>query len=106
MIKQITKQDFEQLKSNGVAKVIDFYEPLCSQCRALYPILDKLSTEYEGKIEFYKNDLAVEDDTLYEDFKVSALPTLVFLDKDGNEVQRTTGMKPRNIIEEILQTLN
>lgn len=106
MIKQITKQDFDQIKTDGRPKVIDFYEPLCAQCRALHPILDRLATEYEEQIDFYKNDLAVEDDALYEDFKVAALPTLVFIDKDGNEVKRTTGMKPRNTIVDILQTIN
>lgn len=77
-------------------KILKFYTPTCMPCRALGKILEKLEVEVDS-ID------ATQDIAKVDEYNVCTTPTLVFLDDEGKEVKRTTGMVAESTIKEILE---
>lgn len=55
MAEQVTDATFESvvLKSE-LPVLLDFWAPWCGPCRAVGPIIDELSKEYDGKVRIVK----------------------------------------------------
>ena len=62
--------------------IIDFYTVWCGPCKRIAPIMEQLSEEYAGKVDFYKIDAEKQRDIAYI-FRVSGYPTFVFCGTDG-----------------------
>lgn len=62
--------------------VIDFYADWCSPCKMVAPILNELSTEYQGKVKFYKVNTE-KDPEVAKAFGISSIPTLLFIAQTG-----------------------
>lgn len=92
-----TLQQFEE-KNTGIT-LVDFFAEWCGPCKMLLPIVTELESELKDV-----NVLKVNIDDLSElaaKYGVSTIPTLIYF-KDGKEVTRTIGFKPK---AEILKTL-
>lgn len=87
-------------------KVIDFSAVWCGPCQMLKPIFEELESEYAGRVDFETVDVD-EDPEKATEYGIEAMPTLVFLDKDGKEVNRIVGLVDKSelqgAIESILQ---
>lgn len=62
--------------------VVDFWAPWCGPCRIVGPIIDELSEEYKGKVNFYKVNTD-EEQELGAVFGIRSIPSLLFIPKDG-----------------------
>ncbi len=62
--------------------IIDFYADWCGPCKMVSPILEELSEEYKGKIDFYKVDTEKEGE-LAAIFGIRSIPSLLFVPKEG-----------------------
>jgi thioredoxin len=62
--------------------IIDYYTTWCGPCKRVAPIMEQLSEEYAGKVDFYKIDAEKERD-LARIFRVGSYPTIVFCSTDG-----------------------
>lgn len=77
--------------------IIDFYATWCGPCKAIAPILEELSKEYEGKIVIYKIDTDKERD-LSTAFGISSIPTLLFIPQKGDP-QVAQGALPKESLK-------
>jgi thioredoxin len=62
--------------------VVDFWAPWCGPCKMVGPIIDELSTEYKGKVNFYKVNTD-EEQELGAVFGIRSIPSLLFIPKEG-----------------------
>ncbi len=73
--------------------IVDFYADWCGPCRMVAPVLEQLSTEYEGKINIYKVDTEAEQE-LAAVFGIRSIPSLLFIPKEGKP-QLAMGALPK-----------
>ena len=85
MVKEVkTVEEFENILKTNEKVVIDFYADWCVPCKKLAPEFQKLSNQYDS-VSFIKINVDTEDiRSLVEDYKITALPTFVFI-KSGKE---------------------
>lgn len=57
--------------------IIDFYADWCGPCKMVAPILEELSTEYEGKVNIYKVNTE-EQQELAAAFGIQSIPSILF----------------------------
>jgi thioredoxin 1 len=69
--------------------MVDFWAPWCVPCRRLAPTIEKLATEYQGKVKIGKLDTD-QNTQVPGDLRIAAIPTIIFF-KDGKEVDRLVG---------------
>jgi thioredoxin 1 len=74
-------------------KVLDFTAAWCGPCKTLKPVLAALATEYGKHVEIVEIDTE-EDPVAAQRYNVRAMPTIV-LERDGVEVGRVVGARPR-----------
>lgn len=78
--------------------IIDFYATWCGPCKALAPMIERLATEFEGKVKVLKVDVD-KNQALAQAARIMSIPTLFFIDIDGN-IERTVGGLPYNVLAE------
>lgn len=84
---------FDDLFTNDLPVVIDFWAPWCGPCRMLSPVVDEIAGELEGKIVVAKCNVD-ENQDLAMKYGVMSIPTIVML-KGGSEVMRSVGAVPK-----------
>jgi len=92
----------EVLESN-VPVMVDFYATWCGPCKALSPIVEKLATEYDGRIRVGKLNIDEAPQTPSQ-FAVRAVPTIVFF-KDGKAVDTVVGLKKESELRDRIERL-
>ncbi len=94
--------------SLGKPRMLKFASPMCSDCK-------KVSTELVGVIPDYKDavtfeeinvtDGSKESAALVKDYKVTVVPTLVFIGKDGKIIHKQEGFLTESEIRTHLDTI-
>ncbi len=83
-------QQFEQLVLNSANPVfVDFWAEWCGPCRSVSPVVEELSTEYDGKVDFVKINVD-ENGELAQKYNVFSIPTLAIF-KNGEVVSQKVG---------------
>ena len=87
--------------------IMDIGSEGCGPCRQLKPILAELEENYGDEVDFlfYEAWYTDEGAAMAEKFGVTAVPCVIFLNTDGKEVLRLTGLKSYNKYEEALMLL-
>ncbi len=90
--------DYENEKDwkfkGGKPAVIDFYADWCGPCKALSPVIEELSKEYEGKIDIYKINTEQEQE-LSAVFGIRSIPSILFIPL-SNPPQMAQGALQKN----------
>ena len=91
-IVEFTDQNFEQeVVKAGEPVLVDFWAEWCMPCRMLAPTIEKIATEYTGKVKVGKVDTDANRDVSIK-FGISAIPTVILFNK-GEVVQRFVGLR-------------
>lgn len=85
-----TSEEFKKALQTGKPVLVDFGSNTCMPCRQIRPILKEIGQEYNGKASVLVIDVYKYKD-LANEYRVQAIPTLVFFDKSGKEVFRHMG---------------
>lgn len=83
--------------------VVDFYADWCGPCKMVSPILDQLSQQYAGKVEFVKIDTDVNQDLALK-FGIMSIPTVMFFSK-GKVEDIVVGAVPASVFKSKLDSL-
>ena len=79
-----------QALSSGKPTLIDFGLRTCNVCKKMAPYLESLSNDYRGQANVLFIDVRADQATAQR-FGVRMLPTQIFINPQGKEVQRHTG---------------
>jgi len=81
--------------------LVDFWAEWCAPCKALMPLLAKITEEYQGELVLAKVNCDIEQDVVAR-FGVRSLPTVVLF-KDGQPVDGFAGAQPESAIRAMLE---
>ena len=91
MVNEIkNSQQFEQEVLNSANPVfVDFWAEWCGPCRSVSPVVEELSSEYGGKVNFVKVNVD-EHNELAQKYNVFSIPTLAIF-RNGEVISQKVG---------------
>ncbi len=92
MVKEVINNDTTEV-DNAEAAILDIYATWCGPCKIIAPLIEELSEEFDGRVEFFKAD-SEENPKVAKRFKVMSIPNVVLL-KKGELISRQIGVKTR-----------
>ncbi len=99
----LTDQNFEQevIKSNQPV-LVDFWSPTCPPCLILGPIIEEIAKEFEGKARVGKLNVFENPETAGK-YQIVGIPTVIIF-KDGEIKEKATGLRPKEVIVDKLNS--
>jgi thioredoxin 1 len=90
----VTEHDFEQrVLGSDKPVLVDFWAEWCAPCRALGPVIDSLSGDYDGRATVAKVDIDANQQIAMQ-FGIRSIPTVMLFDK-GQVVETFVGVRPK-----------
>ena len=94
----------EQALDSGLPTLAEFGSSTCVPCKQMKPILSELSMEYEGKLNVIIVEV-YEQKNLAQQYRITAIPTQVFFNSEGQEVTRHMGFFAKEAMITRLQAM-
>ena len=104
MALEIIDGNFEELvMKSDKPVVVDFWAAWCGPCRMIGPIIEEMSSEYDGKAVIGKVDVD-SNPGVSAQFGVRNIPTVLFI-KNGEVVDKSVGAVPKAQLTQKLDAL-
>ena len=102
----VIAETVEQIPGHRIT-MIEFYSPDCPACRMVAPTVQKVKSDCSGQ-HVDMRFANVKDPSVHgmaSALRITALPTFVFLNEEGNEVGRFLGVQPESKFRNTLTQL-
>jgi thioredoxin 1 len=104
MFQQLNADQFDtEVKQSPIPAIVDFTATWCGPCKMLAPTIEKLATNYAGRVKVYSVDVD-NARALATTFGIRGVPTVIFF-KNGVEKDRVSGNVPYDHLAKKLDTL-
>jgi thioredoxin 1 len=98
----LTDQNFHQeVITNKMPVVVDFWAPWCPPCKMIDPIMDELAIEYAGKVMIGKINTD-DNPQVVDQLNVMSMPT-VMLFKGGQPVKVLVGAQGKQTFKQAIE---
>lgn len=98
---EVNDNNFEDVVINSSTLVIvDFWAEWCGPCKAIAPILDKISADFGDKLIIGKVNVDLVKETPVK-FGIRSIPTLLFF-KEGKIVRQEVGLLSEQVLKSII----
>ena len=100
-----TETTAAEIKINSqLATFIELGSMKCMPCKMMQPVMEDIEKEYSDRLNIVFYDVWTDEGAPYaKKYKIQAIPTQVFLDKEGKEFFRHTGFFPKEEIIKVLE---
>ena len=95
LIEHLTAQNFAHKTKSGIV-LVDFWADWCMPCKMMAPILNEVAEATDGTATIYKLNVD-EQKQVAAKYGIRNIPTMILF-KDGKEVERIIGVKPKDYI--------
>ena len=102
MALELTDTNFQSnvLESDKLS-LIDFWAEWCGPCRAIGPVVEELSKEYNGKVNVGKVNVD-QNPNLSINYGITSIPAILFI-KGGKVVDKQIGAVPKSVLDKKIQ---
>ncbi|MBV69017.1 MAG: thioredoxin [Pelagibacterales bacterium] len=78
-------------KSKSLAVIVDFWAPWCEPCKQITPVLEQLTSQYNGKVNLVKINID-ENQQLAQQLNIQSIPTVMAF-YEGQPINGFAGLK-------------
>jgi thioredoxin 1 len=105
LIKHVSDASFEDdVLKGSVPVLVDYWAEWCGPCKMIAPILDEVSTAYEGKLQIAKMNVD-ENREIPAKFGIRGIPTLMIFKNGQLAATKVGAMSKAQLITFIDQQL-
>ncbi len=95
MAKEFTDGNFQtEVLDSEKLSMIDFWAEWCGPCRAIGPVVEELSREFEGRVNVGKVNVD-HNPQLSMNYGITSIPAILFI-KNGQVVDKLVGAQPKH----------
>jgi thioredoxin 1 len=101
MAKEFNDANFQaDVLASDKLTLVDFWAEWCGPCRAIGPVIEELSKEYDGKINVGKVNVD-NNPQVSMSYGITSIPAILFI-KNGQVVDKLVGAQPKgNFVKKI-----
>jgi thioredoxin 1 len=98
---EVNEAKFDEMVLKAkVPVLVDFWAPWCGPCRMVAPTLDKLASEYAGKLVVAKVNTDENPEWMTK-YGIQGIPTMLFV-AGGKIIHRQVGALPEPMLRDIV----